>query len=112
MRKLLVPLALMALASCRSDALKSNRPFEMVCGDVVWSIDPELPQASIQGPNGLIIWKLTKITPDTIVLEEPVDFTVSGYEGAMVRIDRNTGKLWLGRTAPAEEGPKSTFNAV
>ena len=75
------------------------------------TIDPELPEASMQGQNSVIIWNLTKVTPDTIVLEEP-DVIPGELKGAMIRIDRNTGKLWLGRTAPAEEGPKCTFEAA
>ena len=112
MKKLLLLLPLMALASCSGgDVLKSNRPFEMVCGDLVWSIDPEMPEASIQLQDSVSIWNLTKVTPDSIVLEQP-DVIPGEIKGPMVRIDRNTGKLWLGRTSPAEEGPKCTFNAV
>ena len=111
MKKLLLLLPLLALTSCGGGALKSNRPFEMVCGEAVWSIDPELPEASVQGQNSVIIWNLTKVTPDTIVLEQP-DVIPGEIKGPMVRIDRNTGKLWLGRTAPAEEGPKCSFREV
>ena len=110
MKRLVLLLPLLALASCGGGALKSNRPFEMVCGEAVWSIDPELPKASVQGQDSVLIWNLTKVTPDTIVLEEPD--VLPGLEGAMIRIDRNTGQLWLGRTAPAEEGPKCSFREV
>ncbi len=112
MRNLLFLLPLMALASCSGgDVLKSNRPFEMVCGKAVWSIDPELPEAAVKVPGSYdIIWNLTKVTPDRIVLEQPE--VIPGEPGGMIRIDRNTGKLWVGRTAPAEEGPKCSFKAV
>ena len=112
MRKLLLLLPLMALASCSGgDVLKSNKPFEMVCDGVVFSIDPELPKASMQGPSTVMIWDRTKVTPDQIVLEE-ADAIGGRDKGLMLRIDRNTGVVYGGRIAPPTESSDCTFNAV
>ena len=113
MRKLLFLLPLMALASCSGgDVLKSNRPFEMACeGGLVYSIDPELPQASMRREPDteiLLVWDLTKVTKDQIVLEEA---DAPGGSGLMVGIDRNTGKVLVGSMAPALED-ECTFKAL
>ena len=55
MRKLLLLLPALALASCSGgDVLKFNRPFEMLCGDLVWSLDPGLTDREGNGRQPVV----------------------------------------------------------
>ena len=121
MRKLLLLLPALALASCSggdvlkpNDVPKSNRPFEMACtGGLIYTIDPELLQASLRKepedwPPSLTVWDLTKVTPDQIVLEQAWG---NRDTALMLRINRNTKEVLVGRMAPAEED-QCTFRAL
>ena len=95
MRKLLLLLPLMALASCSSGHdLMSDKTFQLKCKapmpgvSLALAISPALPQATFVVSNAENtleeLWDLTKVSPTSLVLQKGSNKIV---------IQRNTGKV-------------------
>ena len=114
MRKLLLLLPLMALASCSGGHdLMSNEPFRMTCTDEVTGkndillVSPELPQATLAF-DGM---------PERtfrLVVKTPVRLELR-HEGFTIRINRETGQVsWggVGDLKPISNSTKCRFEAL
>ena len=126
MRKLLLLLPALALASCSGGHdLMSNKPFRMTCaedgkktGDVML-VSPDLPQATVLFPGSG-----TEVTYE-LVVKTPVRFELrrgprSGIQN-VISINRETGQISYGvmdetvgwrEVNPAPESTKCTFETL
>ena len=98
MRKLLLLLPLMALASCSGGHdLMSDKTFRLKCKapmpgvNSVMTISPALPQVTLVASNGEKtieeLWDLAKVSPTSLVIQDPADNEIKFV------IDRRTGKV-------------------
>ena len=111
MRKLLLLLPALALASCSGGhALMSNKPFRMTCAEdgkvgAVLLVSPDLPQATLLTP-------LSKVMPEVtyeLAVKTPVRFELRLPMGdgisQVISIDRASGEVSTGTVRPAEGSP-------
>ena len=128
MRKLLLLLPALALASCSGGHdLMSNKPFRMTCaedgkktGDVMF-VSPDLPQATFFFPGSKAMPEVTY----EMVVKTPVRFELrrgrrSGIQN-VISINRKTGQISYGvmdetvgwrDVNPAPESTKCTFETL
>ena len=111
MRKLLLLLPLMALASCSGGHdLMSNEPFRMTCAEdgkvgAVMLVSPDLPQATLLTPKSEVMpevtYELAVKTPVRFEFHLPMGAGISG----VISIDRESGEVSTGTVRPAEGSP-------
>ena len=128
MRKLLLLLPALALASCSGGHdLMSNKPFRLTCaedgqelGDVLL-VHPDLPHATVLRPGSKVIPEVTY----ELAVRSPVRFELQRtYPSGMkhvISINRKTGQLSYGEfdgatgvrdVNPAPESYKCTFETL
>ena len=128
MRKLLLLLPALALASCSGGHdLMSNKPFRVECADEgkevgnVLLIHPDLPQATVLMPGSKV---MPEVTYD-LAVRSPVRFELqrtypSGLKH-VISISRETGQISYGEVdevtgfrdvTPAPESTKCTFETL
>jgi len=97
MRKLLLLLPALALASCSGGHdLTSNEPFRVTCATQKgWSftadVRPEMPQATVESNLGQIAFDLNVISPTMFRLD-----VVKGSYGYSIVIIRESGRVHFG----------------
>ena len=98
MRKLLLLLPLMALASCSGGHdLMSNEPFRMTCepnkeeDGFVAVVSPELPQATVNTGELQFTFDLSVVAPTRLRLDR-----LQGPYGDAIVIERETGQVSWG----------------
>ena len=109
MRKLLLLLPALALASCSGGHdLMSNKPFRMTCVEdgkeagAVLLVSPDLPQATLLTPLSKVMpevtYELAVKTPVRFEFRLPMGAGISG----VISIDRESGEVSTGTIRPAE----------
>ena len=117
MKKLLLLLPLLALASCSSGHdLKSDESFEMYCVSrsfrSVWNINPELPKVGVKQvklSDGYVSeaeFILVEVTPSRFVLELERDPELA------ILIDRDNKKVFNGRTVKNKADASCRFKTL